>query len=709
MLLLTLFGRPQLSGGEGTFTEVTLNGLPLALLSTLAVAGAQGMPRDRLLALLWPEVEEAKAAHRLTQARYALRKSLGITPILGVLHLNLDTSVLSTDVEDFRSAVARQDMARAVGLAERPFLDGFYFRESGEFERWLDEQRRDFAVRVDVALEKLAAAAEEANEAIEAAAWLERIVRRDPTNEGAAQRAITNLEAGGNHAQARRLAIWVNRMLRDEYDVAPEPPLRRALDRLLGSSRGEQTSVVPTIAVLPLRNVSPEGENDFFSDGMTDEIMGALSRIQGLRVASRTSSYVFKGKDVDIRQIASRLGATLLVEGSVRKVGNRIRLSAQLTSAEDGCQLWSDTFDRKLEDVFDLQSELAAAIVTALPLNVGSRVQRPDSKPQTTDPETYTLYLKGRYWTYRRSIEGLQLATEYFEQAIERDPTYALSWTGLADCQTMLGFSEFGNLPPLQTMPRAKAAVARSLELSPDLTEAHLASGVLSLVYDWNWTEAEASLHKALKIQPLHPMAETWYGMLLSALGRHDEAVGRIRRAAQLDPLAVTIHLSVGRALYFARRYDEALNTIRAATELDARHPNVHIWLCRTLLVSGRYEEALAAVEPLRNISALSGYVDCLRVTARTALGEKRIPPLDLALPYAFMIGGAGRIDDGITSLEACLEKRLAHMPWMGVEPLCDPMRPHPRFKKIWRAMRLPGCASSDVRNTGAAKARRPP
>jgi len=691
MLHIFFFGRPHITRGEAVGEDATLQGLPLAMLAALAVAAKRGLTRERLVSLLWPDVDGSRAGHRLTQLRYALRKTFLIDPIIGATDLRIDRSTIDTDVQRFADALAQGNLEEAVRLAEEPFLDGFYLREVPEFERWVDEARWDFEGQVNAALERLVANAEEANDFLGAARSLEQIVRRDPVNEVAAVRALTAYGAAGEHTRARRFGDWLERKLRDEYEVEPEGALKTAIERAQGSLRVESTprATIPAIAVLPLRNVSPEPDNEYFSDGMTDEISGALAHVPGLRVASRISCYTFKGKNVDVRHIADRLGVDLVVEGSLRKVGNKIRLVAQLVSAVDGCELWSGTFDRTVADVFELQTELASAIVGALPLGSTGTPPLDANRVAPTDPETYTLYLKGRYWAYKRSVDALQLGTEYFDQAVERDPHFALGYTGIAECQMMLGFPEYCNLPSWQTMPRAKAAVSQALELSPALPEAHLLSGMLSLIYEWDWAATKHALSEALRLRPIYPLAEIWYSLLLSALSRHEEAVHRVERASGLDPLALLYRFSVGRALYFAGRFEEALSFIRATAEMEPGHPLGRIWVCRALLALERYDEALQAVEGPAGVKALESYFDCLRAAALVRLGHNDVVLSDPSSPHAYMIGARGRVEDGLSTLERLWDERSAILPWIAVEPLCDSMRPYPSFAALLERMGL--------------------
>lgn len=697
------FGRPHITTDDAAGEEISLQGLPLAMLAALAVAPKRGLTRERLVTLLWPDVEGSRAGHRLTQLRYALKKTLLADPIVGTSGLRIDPTILESDVLRFVDALAQENFQEAVQLAEEPFLDGFTLREAPEFEQWVESVRWEFAGKVNAALEHLVTKAEEGDDLSGAARWLEKIVRRDPADEAAAVRAITAYEAAGEMPAARRLGDWLQRTLRDEYDAEPGDALNDAIERARTGGRQSpaQRTNIPAIAVLPLRNVSPEPENEFFSDGMTDEISGALARIPGLRVASRTSSYMFKGKDVDVRHIAERLGVNLVVEGSLRKVGNKMRLVAQLVSAADGCELWSGTFDRTVADVFELQSELASAIVGALPLGSPGASPVGANGPAPTDPETYTLYLKGRYWANKRTVDALQLATEYFDQAVERDPHFAPGWTGIAECQMMLGFPEYCDMPPWQTMPRAKEAANQALELAPALPEAHLLSGVLCLLYDWDWAAAKRALGEALRLRPIYPLAECWYSMLQSALGHHDEAVARVKRASELDPFALLIRLSVGRALYFARRFDEALSCIRASAEMEPRHPLPRIWLARALLALERYDDALQVVEGPAGVKALESYFECLRAAALVRLGRNDVVLNNPSSPWAFMIGARGRIEEGLATIERCCDERVGHLPWLAVEPLCDPMRSHPRFAKLVERMNL-----TDVKGAAASRSR---
>jgi serine/threonine-protein kinase len=354
---------------------------------------------------------------------------------------------------------------------------------------------------------------------------------------------------------------------------------------------------IPAIAVLPFVNMSADPENEFFTDGMTEELINALSRVQGLRVVSRTSVFTFKGRQVDVREVAQMLNVGTVLEGSVRWAGDKLRVTAQLISAADGYHLWSDTYNRDLADVFVLQEELAQAIVRSLPL--ASSQPAPDVlvHPSTSTTEAYTFYLRGRFFALKRTIEGLVAGIGLFEKAIELDPSYALAYASLAECWMLRGFEEFGDLPPLEAMPRAKAAVQRALQLDADLAEGYTWSGILSFLYDWDPVAAEAFFRRAIELRPDYSFGHGWHAVFLMARGRHDEAIARSGHAAELDPLALTIQALVGQCHYFAGRFEEALDRFRATLELDPGNLRALIWSARAYRETGRLEQALRVVE----------------------------------------------------------------------------------------------------------------
>ncbi|MFL5494980.1 MAG: protein kinase domain-containing protein, partial [Gemmatimonadales bacterium] len=333
-------------------------------------------------------------------------------------------------------------------------------------------------------------------------------------------------------------------------------------DAVAGASVGVTASVFgpqpiaeASVAVLPFLSLSSDPENEYFSDGMTDEIINALAQIPGLRVPARTSSFVFKGKNVDAREIGERLKVRTLLEGSLRKAGDRIRMTVQLINAADGYHLWSHTYERTVADVFAMQDELTRAIVTELTARVIGATHDPVVRTATADPEAYALYLQGCYFLNKRTAEGFVAGIEHFRRTTERDPGFAAAHANLAYCLAMAGFDTFGAMSPLETMPQAQAAASKALELDPMLPEAHGAQAVIAALFHWDWALAEREFDRTLalggKLAPTHAL----HALFLSAMGRHAESLRVVAAALASDPLSLGLHLTMGRSLVWARRY----------------------------------------------------------------------------------------------------------------------------------------------------------
>ena len=334
---------------------------------------------------------------------------------------------------------------------------------------------------------------------------------------------------------------WIDRVVSKALSKAPADRFATAAGlaaALVAPRATEAVAALPadkSIAVLPFANLSADPDNEFFADGMTDELINALAKVPGLRVVSRTSAFAFKGKQIDVRSIGAQLNVQAVVEGSVRRAGRRLRLSAQLTNVADGYQLWSETFDRELEDVFAIQDELSRGIVRALQIRLLGAESAALVKPSTDDFEAYTLYLKGRHFWNRRTEAGLRLGLDYFEQALARDPGYAPAHAGVADSYAILGF--YSSLPPTEAFPKARQAASRALELDPTLAEARPALAYVAMYHDWDWAGAEREFRLAIALNPGYSTTHQWYGNFLSILGRFDESVAEFSRAIALDPV----------------------------------------------------------------------------------------------------------------------------------------------------------------------------
>jgi len=411
---------------------------------------------------------------------------------------------------------------------------------------------------------------------------------------------------------------------------------------------------------------------------------------------SRASAFTFKGRGLDVREVGQQLNVGAVLEGSVRRSGDRLRISAQLVDVSDGYQLWSDSYERRLADVFALQEELTQAIVTALPLPRAPARPAVLVRPSTLTTEAYTLYLRGRYFALKRDVPGLVAGIEHFAKALAQDPDYALAHAGLAECWALRGFEEFGDLRPLDAMPRARTAALRSLELDPGLAEGHCWAGVVTFLFDWDWGAAEAAFRRAIELRPDYSLAHTWYAVFLMARGRHDEAIARSEHAAELDPLAFSIQALLGQCLYFARRYDEALERHRATLELDPGNLRAWLWSARSYRRVGRLDEASrmveAAIERCGRVPTLLGERGVLLALAQRPgdaaavldeVAEIRRGRYVAAIVDAAIHLALGDQDEGRRWMDRTVEERSGLVPFLGSDPMWDATRNDPWFAAL--------------------------
>jgi TolB-like protein/class 3 adenylate cyclase/tetratricopeptide (TPR) repeat protein len=360
---------------------------------------------------------------------------------------------------------------------------------------------------------------------------------------------------------------------------------------------------MPSIAVLPFTDLSPQKDQEYFTDGLAEELLNVLSKIRGLRVASRTSAFHFKGKDVDIPTIAQKLNVATVLEGSVRKAGKRVRITAQLIQAATDSHLWSDTYDRELEDIFAVQDDIAQSVVKEL--RTALLGEKPDAsvsagvkaevlaaaKGRGENAEAYRLYLQGRFFEDRLTREDTAKSIGYYRQALELDPQYALAWAGVSRAHTnQAGYS--WDLAIAEGFGKAREAAERALELDPDLAEGHAALGQIRRLYDWDWNGADASFRRALELAPGNAQVIRDAGGLAGNLGRPQEALELLRRAVVLDPLSAPAHRSLARSAFFADFLDEAEAAGQKALELSPQGGLTHFWLGLVRLGQGRLDEA---------------------------------------------------------------------------------------------------------------------
>lgn len=374
-----------------------------------------------------------------------------------------------------------------------------------------------------------------------------------------------------------------------------------------------------SIAVLPFADLSPDKDQEYFCDGISEEIIDALSRIGGIRVVARTSSFAFKGKQQDIREIGKKLNVAAVLEGSVRKDGNRLRVTAQLNSVADGYHLWSETYERELKDVFTVQDEISRAIVNTLQLKLTSRNRLPNSPPESM--ETYELYLQGRYHWTRWRTEGAEQAIHYFEAAIQKDPRYAPAWAGIAYSYCWLGF--FGALPPNQAMPRAKQAAEKALALDDSLAAAHTALGYVKALYEFDWPAAEREFKRAIELNAGDSDAHFAYGIAyLAPQARPEEAVREMQIARDLDPLSPVEANYLGLAYQFAGKRAEALAQYKRALDLDPTFIEARLHTATAALDQSRFKDFFAELDRAKQI-AEDGRIEPMRAFGLAVQGKK--------------------------------------------------------------------------------------
>jgi serine/threonine protein kinase/Tfp pilus assembly protein PilF len=425
----------------------------------------------------------------------------------------------------------------------------------------------------------------------------------------------------------------------------------------------------PSIAVLPFRDMSSEKDQEYFCEGIAEELINALVKLKGLRVAARTSAFQFKDPDSNIKKIGEELDVKTVLEGSIRKAGNRLRITAQLINVADGFHIWSEKYDRDLDDIFAIQDEISLAIVDKLKVKLLGEERSGLVKRHTVDQEAHNLYLKGLYFWNRRLEGGMKLAMEYFHQAIKKDPTYALAHVGVADTYNLTGI--FGYAPPNETFPRAKAAVHRALEIDDSLGEAHASQGFTAMCFDWDWPAAEREFKRAIELNPAYATAHEWYALYLVAIGRFDEGLMKALRARELDPLSLMINAIVGIAYAYAHRHDESIEVLKKVLEMDPNFIFAHTYLVLPLVLTGRRDEAIEFMRRVEPLAVEHAYTlghfgaayavagrsdDALRILDQLGelARERYVSPVYSAYVYA----GLGETDKMLDCLEEAFQER---------------------------------------------------
>jgi TolB-like protein/Flp pilus assembly protein TadD len=706
MITVQLLGGASLRSGD-----VPLSGPPaqrhrIALLTLVVAAWPQPLSRDRAMVMLWPERDTAGARRLLNLAVHVLRGALGDDAISSTGDgLLLNPSRLKCDLHDLRAAIAASETDRVAHLYTGALLDGFHLDDSTDFGYWLDERRTELT---HAYVGALLALAERQEESCDFHGWVgtcRRLVASDPHSSKYARGLMRALDAAGDRTSALHHASEHARRLREDLDIEPNravvalaEELRKASTRESAPRSSSADVAVSSVAVLPFQNLGAGSENDYFVDGITEDVIAHLSKIRGLKVISRSSVMPFKDRQHSFKEIAGRLGARTVLDGSVRRAGDRVRIVAKLIDVSTDEHLFAETYDRELTDIFAIQTDVALHIAAALKAELSREEQERVRREPTRNLQAYQLFLQGKQWFRRYTAGAMDRAIDFFGRAIAQDPTFALAHASLAMAYTEQG--EWGVMPPEIAYERAKEAVETALKLDPDLGAAHCTIAHLKGVHDLDWTGAEKEFKRALELTPSNSDAYNLYGRLCAALGRFDDAFALQQRAKELDPLAHRMDSIT--TLLRAGRYDEALAAAETQLDLDPNYDRALATLGWAYLLSGRNDEGVQLLERAVSVSpgntfwlgqlgqayAMNGREQNAREILR-GFEERRKSAYVSAYHFAYVYVGLGELDQALDYLETALTERTGPAYSMKGSFLLKPLHDHPRFRALLRRMNL--------------------
>jgi TolB-like protein/DNA-binding winged helix-turn-helix (wHTH) protein/Tfp pilus assembly protein PilF len=617
-----------------------------------------------------------------------------------------------------RIRVQQQPLKLLEILLERP--GEVITREELRSRVWSDESFGDFDQAVNIAIGKLRSAL---GDSAENPRFIETLPKRG-------YRFIADVSVVDSGSHPKRPESAAGDLPGQERKTEPEPEvhdaglaltprrrLRPALRVIIASalvvsltiilvvlfrSRGRAPTGIRSLAVLPLENLSADASQNYFADGMTDELITDLAQISALRVISRTSVMVYKGARKPLPQIARELNVDAVVEGTVLRSGDQVRITAQLIEASTDKHLWSQSYKGELRDSLALQNTVARTIADQIRINLTPQEQAALKNVKVVNPQAYESYLKGRYFWNKRTADGLKVALAYFNQAIEEDPKYAEAYSGLADTYALLGDWQYAVMTPKEAFPKAKAAAIKALELDSALGEAHNSLAFVLDGFDWNFDSAGKEFRRAIELNPGYATAHHWYAWHLSLLGRYDEAIPEMRKALNLDPLSLIINADLAELLVLAHSYDESIQQSRKTIEMDPNFALAHNQLAQAYLQKHMYDEAVAELQKAVRLSGSSP--TCTANLARAyVLSGKRSEALELlselkkrsnpgysnASEIAMVYASLGDKNQAMNWLEKGYEERFN--PGVLLRPGFDPLRSDSRFQALVHRIGLPG------------------
>jgi eukaryotic-like serine/threonine-protein kinase len=466
------------------------------------------------------------------------------------------------------------------------------------------------------------------------------------------------------------------------------------------------SKIIDSLAVLPFENAGGDPEHEYLSDGITGSLINILATLPKLRVMAQSTVCRYKGREIDPQAIGRELNVRAVLTGRMMHSGGSLRIGAELVDVATGSQLWGAQYDRKPGDIFVVQDEISNEISEKLRLHLTRAEKKRISRHHTEDAEAYRLYLKGRHHWNRWTEEGFYKAIEYFQQAVEKDPSYALAYAGLADSYVLLGWNSY--LPPKEAFPKGREEATTALRLDPDLAEAHTSLAALLWLHDWHWEEAETEFKRSLELCPTYPTANHWYAEFVMTMGRQTEAIGRMKNGQELDPLSLIINVAVGWALYLGRRYDEAIEQLRRTAELDPNYP-VTYWIlgmllrktsyCEGAIVDGEKAVKLSGGSPLMR----AALANTLGTAGRTKEANQMLDDLtevaqrQYVAPYFFagIYLGLGDNDRAIECLENSYQEHSHWLLYLHIDPSMDSLRDNPRFQDLLRRVGLPSLTAA--------------
>jgi TolB-like protein/DNA-binding winged helix-turn-helix (wHTH) protein/Tfp pilus assembly protein PilF len=458
-----------------------------------------------------------------------------------------------------------------------------------------------------------------------------------------------------------------------------------------------------SLVVLPIDNLSGDKDQEYFADGMTDDLIANLAKIRSLRVIPRSTAMAYKGTRKPLSQIASELNVDAVFEGTVLRVGDRVRITAELVQVSTDRHLWAETYESQMGDILALQNRVSSAIVNEIRINLTPEDQERLARNPAVAPEAYENYLKGRYYWNKRSDENLTRAIKYFEQATMQAPQYALAYAGMSDCYAIISAEIFGTMPTGEAAPKAKAAALKALEIDPTLSEAETSLATVKFNYDWDWNGAATGFAKSIQDNPSYATAYQRYSLYLMAMGRTEDSFEQINKARELDPLSISINFSLGWRFYMARQYDRAIQQLRNTLEMDPSYELPHLVLGMSYAKKGEFSVAIPelhkAVElshgtPLMTSALANAYArsgnkgEADRILAELISESKRqyVSPYYFAVVYV----GLGESDKAIDQLEKAFADRSNGLVFLKVEPELDNLRSNPRFLALQQRLHFP-------------------